>query len=44
MKTTREYDRRTFLAWGFGASLLLALGRGVASETAVVHLRIDGMT
>ncbi|MCZ7625234.1 MAG: hypothetical protein M5R38_04825 [Candidatus Methylomirabilis sp.] len=44
MKATREYDRRTFLFWGMGASLLLLLREATASETAVVRLRIDGMT
>lgn len=38
------WDRRTFLAWGVGGPLLLALGRAVASETGVTVLRIDGMT
>ena len=38
------WDRRTFLVWGVGAPLLLALGRPVAPETAVAVLRIDGMT
>ncbi len=37
-------DRRTFLAWGIGALLLMGLRRPEASETAVAVLRIEGMT
>ncbi|MBI2883863.1 MAG: hypothetical protein HYY11_08160 [Candidatus Methylomirabilis oxyfera] len=43
MKTRFQCDRRTFLAWGLGASLLLALRQARASETAVAYLRIDGI-
>jgi hypothetical protein len=44
MNTRFQCDRRIFLAWGLGASLVLALRQGMASETAVASLRIDGMT
>ncbi len=44
MNARCQCDRRTFLIWGIRASLLLPLGQAVASETAVAHLRIDGMT
>jgi len=44
MITLPTCSRRSFLAWGLGASLLLALRQARASETAVAYLRIDGMT
>ncbi|GEM_PF-3133555 len=44
MMTLPTCSRRSFLAWGLGASLLLALRQARASETAVAYLRIDGMT
>lgn len=44
MMTLPTCSRRSFLAWGLGASLLLALRQARALETAVAYLRIDGMT
>lgn len=44
MSAWHEWDRRTFLTWGLGASFLLALRQAHASETAVASLQIDGMT
>lgn len=44
MRLRHTWDRRTFLAWGIGALLLLGSGRADASETAVAVLRIEGMT
>jgi len=44
MSTLLPCNRRSFLVWGLGVSFLLVLRQGLAAETAVVHLRIDGMT
>ncbi|VUZ85002.1 hypothetical protein MELA_01377 [Candidatus Methylomirabilis lanthanidiphila] len=44
MRARLQWDRRTFLTWGIGASLLLAFRQTAASRTAVAFLQIDGMT